>query len=200
MLPLNIYFKDYSKRDSSCVSKDYKSCPFCGGINKIYVYIDELKLKTRVCYLCSLIVNFDVQNFNKLILCHSKLSQCEIIKRTMDFYQVNNRVPKPIELDSNVKKINLSPIVYLELIKSNYVFENFVFFFTDLIEELIGSEIDVTVFDDNIKTKKKKLYDISFFDIKTYDFTDKEKDIISKQKIYIKPDIKKELEKYKITF
>jgi hypothetical protein len=200
MLPLNIYFKGNQLSNKSCVEKDYKSCPFCGGINKIYVYINELKIKTRVCYLCSLIVNFDIQNFNKLILCYSNLSQKEVIQKTMNYYQKNSQVPKPIEIDDKVEKIKLSPMIYLELIKSNYIFDNFVFFFSDLVEELIGSAFDVSVFDDDVKIKKKKFYDISFFDIKVHDFTDKEKDIIGKQKKYINHNIKEEIQKYKILF
>jgi hypothetical protein len=170
ILPLKIYIKN----SNYCETKCYDFCPFCGGLDIVYVNIPELKLKTRVCLLCNLLVNFDIKKLNKLILCYSKLPQSEIVKRTMCHYLTHGQIPKPFDIDNLVEKINLSPIIYLQLI--NYNLTNFVFFFSDLVNDMLGN--DVSIFEDKIPFRSK--YDLSFFEIPIHKITDNEQKILNK--------------------
>jgi hypothetical protein len=109
------------------------------------------------------------REYTSLILCYSELKQNEIIKMVCDHFRKTGKLLKPIEIDREIKHVNI-PIGLCDKYKQ----KNFVFCFTDLVIPLMHTKEDVNLFDDDDRIIQQTNYDLSYFDIPKYniDMTD----------------------------
>lgn len=148
-----------------------KKCYFCESkINLQLTYHDDKIINS--CPLCHIVVNYCKEYIYHSILCHTKLSQLEIIKKTWEFYNSKGYVPKPTEIDPNTKIIKIPTFIFANFRDKKY-FQNFCVFFTNKIENMLTDDID----DIFTPSKDKKIMDIlDYFDIPEYIFTDEERE------------------------
>ena len=154
--------------------KSSSSCYFCEtSMCSSNTYIHLKKLKVKTCSLCHTVSNFNKYYINHVMLCHSDLSQLNIIKLTHDYYKKHHKIPSPSEIDKSAKYVKIDCLTYAQFydqlnFPTKNQFEQFVFFFT--------SEIKLSVPKNLFKqsTKNDKPYDISFFDLPIYKLSDAE--------------------------
>lgn len=150
------------------------SCYFCGMsacISKVYIHSKKIIVNT--CTLCDTISNFNKQYNNCTMLCHSKMSQLDIIKLTHEYYKKFHKIPKPNEIDDTVTMIKLDCLTYAQFYDqldstTQEQFKQFVFFFTSEMQ-VSGTK---NLFKQNIK--KDIPYDMSFFNLPIYNLSDTE--------------------------
>jgi len=110
---------DRWKNEKSKIIAKYKQCVFCGGhYDTYYVYPNFHKIKQLVtyCVICYHITHLNIAPTEQLKLFYSKMDQAEIIKKTVIFYENNEAIPKPYEIDPDVKKINISSFEYANVL------------------------------------------------------------------------------------
>ena len=98
------------------------------------MYSTNISGKNKECCKMCYIVNNINNNINQILLCHSTLSQSEIVKKTVEFIKLFRRHPKIKEIDKNAKNINLS-IIELIFLLNNIdskppFFDNYKIFFS----------------------------------------------------------------------
>ena len=144
----------------------------CNSCNLTYNYVVD-----NLCIMCQSITEPTHQHTYSYIVCHSNISQIDIIKRTRDFVCKHNRVPLPNEIDTLVKIIKTNPYEFVKISKLTDYFKNFKIFFTDDLNiKLIKT---FRIFDKIIKNKK------DFELISTYSFNcDELNEISVYKKIY----------------
>lgn len=100
---------DWSKKRNDALIANKYCCSYCGGKYLKYligVYVnDSVQILCRACYLIN---NINMGFNNEIILCYSKLSQLDIVKKTVNHIIDTDEIPTPTEIDKNSKMINLS--------------------------------------------------------------------------------------------
>lgn len=185
--------------------EDLEYCPFCGvKLNSSYtVYLKKEKIKTTSCYMCKIINNNSKSYIQELIVCKTKLSQLDIIRKTFEFYKNNNRIPYITEIDENAKLVPINAFVFAQIIKKkkyNKKLKGLCLFFTgNIIESLLRNK-SYSMFGGSRPQILK--YDSDFFDIEKYELTKKEQKIINKynkkiekEKKYTLNNIRKNIDK-----
>ncbi len=153
-------------------------CYFCGISTCLSnVYIHSKKLIVNACSLCHTISNFNKFYINCVTLCHSKLSQLDVIKLTHDYYKKHHKIPTPHEIDKTTTIIKLDCLTYAQFYDQldptiQEQFKHFIFFFTSEMQ-VSGTK---NLFKQNIRNDIP--YDISFFTLPTYKLSDTEKLLI----------------------
>jgi len=150
------------------------SCYFCGMSACVSgVHIHSKKIIVNTCTLCCTISKFNKLYINWVMLCHSNLSQLDIIKLTHEYYKKHHRIPKPNEIDDTAIMIKLDCLTYAQFYDQldptvQEQFKQFVFFFTSEMQ-VSGTK---NLFKQNVR--KDIPYDMSFFDLPTYKLSDTE--------------------------
>ncbi|CAH6421136.1 Hypothetical protein KVN_LOCUS153 [uncultured virus] len=138
------------------------TCQYCGGNYKKFLMcipntknfdkIDDIANYEITCRLCYIINHINYGFGDETIICQSNFTQKEIVRRTVDFFIQNERIPNPIELDLNVK-INPLSVMELSNILIKYSFEsipnemkNYKLFFT--------SNLDISFLNANLISQK----------------------------------------------
>lgn len=70
------------------------------------------------CIFCNIINKNKKQDMMNIIICKSKILQKDIIKKTYEYFHKNDIIPKPTDIDSNVKLIRVNPYIFREFINS----------------------------------------------------------------------------------
>lgn len=163
------------------IKKNNVKCLFCETKKNLLntYYKQEI---INCCPLCNIIINFNKTYTFYAVLCHSKMSQLDIIKTTKKLYEENNIIPLPKEIDANAKYIKLPLYLFAQFENKEYL-KNYRVFFTCKAGDIITEEID-DVFDD--KPKKKIKRDICEYVGEPYVFTEKEIKKINKELYKIK--------------
>ena len=90
------------------------------------------------CVFCNIINKNKKQDIMNIIICQSKLSQQDIIQKTYEYFHKNDRIPKPIDLDSNIKIIEVNPYIFREFIDKKIINsklnQKYKIFFTNCID------------------------------------------------------------------
>jgi hypothetical protein len=147
-----------------------KKCHFCESkINLQATYYDNKIISA--CFLCHIVVNYEKEYMYHSLLCNTKLTQLEIIKKTWGFFAKNNYIPKPNELDPDAKIIKLPPYIFANF-ADKPKFSNYCIFFTNKVEDMLIDETD-DVFGNNKKRVKTDILD--YFNIQEYIMSDEEK-------------------------
>ena len=184
-LDTDIDFDDYQFEDNG------NSCYLCGCSNNViydtFIYKKSIRVKT--CNFCNIITNFKRCHIGKVVLCHSLLSQKDIVIKTTKFVQTNNTIPFPTELDPNVQLINMSCFEFALMLSMNLKtekkedFTKFVFFLTQENTNILKHK-EKNMF--SSKPKKESVpYNIDCFDLPVYVFTKSELNAIEYMRLYI---------------
>jgi hypothetical protein len=151
-----------------CQKKKSKECHYCQSqINLSDAIIDNNKTIISACFMCRAVVNYKKEYAFMGVLCHTELSQLEIIKATWKFVKTNGYVPLPTEIDPNAKLVSLSVLMFAKFEKKKK-FPYYCLFFTNNILNMITDEID------NIFNSKDKNI-LNYFNIPKYNMTEDEK-------------------------
>src|SRR5690606_2473607 len=90
--------------------KNQSRCYFCGGFYPKYMICfksDKDKLDTA-CRLCHIVTHLNHNYQNEIVLCYSKMSQLDIVRKTVDKTVELGTVPSILEVDPKAKLIDLS--------------------------------------------------------------------------------------------
>lgn len=132
-------------------------CRYCGAYYQKYMIaislandddhkfsLGNIEICCRACYL---ITHINYGFNDEMILCRSKLSQLDIVKKTIDYVILNRNIPDIKMIDSNAQK---SPITLLELsyILSIHDFKNIPKSFRDL-KIFFTPSFDITFIQNN---------------------------------------------------
>lgn len=117
-------------------------CMYCGYSYEKYMYcihldhdknnnsLDNLQL---CCKLCNIVTH--VNTSECVLVCMSDLTQVDIVKLTSDYISSNGHVPDPVDIDSTVKKLDLSIVEYSVLLQHNVSWlSQFKIFFNDNLD------------------------------------------------------------------
>jgi hypothetical protein len=177
---------------------DNKSCSICKlsfcnndnvNIYKQYTAsVSEIKKKCKLCYLCYIIINFKKYHISNVVLDKSKLSQIDINKKTIEYFNEHNYIPLPTNIDKKVKLIKLQSYEFAHILEnSNYdaIFDDYKIFFTNNVSK--GIKIYkrpvknlFTTKSESVDEIEDNLTTIDYFNIPVYKFTDEENHIILK--------------------
>lgn len=157
-------------------NKQNNKCYFCDvKINLQPTYYNNEIISC--CFLCHITNNFDKEYVYHAFLCHSKLSQLDIIKKTWAFYKKNGYVPLSKEIDKNAKIIR-TPLYLYSQFKNKNDFPDFKLFFTNKVQDMLLEETD-DVFDTVANIKKYNVSD--YIEQDEYTLLNEEKNSINKQ-------------------
>jgi hypothetical protein len=171
--------------------KNDKTCQFCScSCDNLYtIHIRSIDVLTKGCYFCNLIMNFKQSDVFKLFIVKTEIPQHEINKITMNNYEKTGTILHPLEIDKNIKRVNISIIKFINTYNENFF--DFKFLMTqNSCESIQFTSKDINVF---LKSKpipkpkpkpdQKKInpYDLSFFNLENYKLSKKDMIFIKKQ-------------------
>ncbi len=87
--------------------------------------------QNKLCEFCDIIINLNKSHTYKYVICYSKISQEDIIKKTYEYFIKNNTIPLPKEIDPDSVIINVNPYLF----KTNIKNSNYKIFFTNCIDK-----------------------------------------------------------------
>ena len=150
---------DYNKQKKILLKKFNSRCNSCDIKYDKYMYVYDKKLLCKACYMIN---NHNILTYNQFNIYYSKLSQKEIINKTVDFIKEFNKIPDPKVIDNNILDVELSIIEYFNILKS------------DSKNKLL----------DNLKLFFNKDFDFSFVDSNSFSFIDDNNDEFQKLNLY----------------
>lgn len=127
---VNISNSSNSSNSSYEMIKSVANCSNCSTKMKVlYSYTDY---NFKLCELCNIVFKYDAFSIHKGILCHTMLTQDQIIELTHKFLKSNKRIPRINEIDPGAKIVDRNFVDVLDLIRSNDFME-IKLFFSDMI-------------------------------------------------------------------
>lgn len=126
-------YSSTQRREQSIFLKTNRhvSCVYCGCNYKkspSWTYInDELM---PCCMLCHILTNFIPQYSKQIHICTSKLSQIEIITRTVNYIIKNRHIPNILDIDECAKTVKLRPVKFFNNLV-DYEHDNYKIFFSE---------------------------------------------------------------------
>lgn len=127
------------------------TCCYCGGRYKKYLIKNVINLKTDdvdvCCRLCFLLTNLNGGYHREMDIYYSHLPQLDIVRKTINHIIKNNIVPSPLDIDSKVKKTNLSVLEFINIVngyqKAPFELRNYkIFFNPDLTTDFITTNFN----------------------------------------------------------
>lgn len=139
---------DWTKLRTQALNKHANTCRYCGGTYTKYLlcfHVDSdpynnksanLEIACRLCYIVSHI-NFG--HIDDVIVCHSSMTQMEIVRQTVNYIISNNKPPRPQDIDKKATKIPMSIMELNAIMLSNNnsmpdELSNYKIFFTDTVD------------------------------------------------------------------
>jgi hypothetical protein len=121
----------------------------------------------KLCVFCNIIIDTKKSDIYNFIICKSDLDQNDIINKTYEFFNKNDKIPIPYEIDPNAELIKVNPYLF----KMNIISNKYKIFFTNCInrnliktkrfpQKYIIEKLDINKFCTGIELKKidKKTY------------------------------------------
>lgn len=176
----NVDYDDYIHEHS-------ETCPFCkANIQYRIPTLDyDSNKRYNACLLCNTLLNLQKSNSANIILCYSKLTQRDIIKKTIKKYYELCRMPIPNEVDPKVKYIQYLPYAFVRAYESmsdeqKTLFRRFKFFFTDKINMgYMGFPTEIKIRADKYRsTYPEKFYE-QLFKIPIYKMSHLKRNLIT---------------------
>jgi hypothetical protein len=156
--------------------EERERCHFCKS--KINIQPTFYNNKTiSCCFLCHITINFQKEYTYHVVLCETKMSQLDIIKKTWESYNKKGYVPLPTKIDTEAKIIKIP--VYLFAQFDNKQIENYGIFFTNKVQNMMINDTD-DVFGTFENIEKYKVG--NYFNIEEYEISDEEKNKINEEK------------------
>jgi hypothetical protein len=162
---------DYTKQKKILFKKFNGRCNNCDIKYEKYMYVFNKKLLCKACYMIN---KHNLLTYNQFNIYYSKLSQKEIINRTIDFIKEFNKIPDPKIIDNDVLDVELSIIEYFNILNSglkNELLNNLKLFFNKNFDFSFVDNNLFSFIDDN---------DGEFQKLKLYKFTDKDNQFLNK--------------------
>ena len=104
---MNTYGK-INNRETYLKSANYK-CEYCGGKYTKYLTVvtinEVIRVQCRFCFVLMHINSFFIKEF---VLASSKLSQRDIVRKTVEYISKKNSIPYPHEIDQTAKIVKIS--------------------------------------------------------------------------------------------
>jgi len=158
-MKLTLYRK-VEENYEECLDDETPKCSSCDSLcNKKYkTYLYNTKKIIHTCRYCNIALNFKKEYLIYVILVKTDLSQLDIIKKTNKYFDKNKTIIMPLDLDKNMKRININ--IYRYLLNGN---KEYSIVFTHRVFE----DNDCLVGGKNIfgKAKKIRKYDLSYYDM-----------------------------------
>ena len=106
----------------------------CDNCNLKYASINNNK-----CVFCNIVTHTKKSDIYNFIICRSDLSQNEIINKTYEFFNKNDKIPEPSDIDIHVTIIKTNPYLFIKNMISNLFIKNIItseykIFFTNCID------------------------------------------------------------------
>jgi hypothetical protein len=95
------------------------TCRTCGGVYKTYLmlsYVLKDDCYDMYCNACHIITHLNIGLPKGIDVYSSKLSQLDIIKKTVDYIVENNRMPKLQDIDPKIEDSPISLFEYVNLL------------------------------------------------------------------------------------
>ena len=133
----NLYYKPkVANLDRNKILKKVNyTCRTCGGTYKTYLiltYVLKENCFDMYCNACHIITHLNTGLSNGIDIYYSKLSQLDIIKKTIDYIIINQKSPDPKLIDPLIKESPLSLFEYINLLDNiNDEFSDYKIFFTE---------------------------------------------------------------------
>jgi hypothetical protein len=157
-----------------------QKCFFCNSEYNAYLSVYNNNA-INTCFLCHCVINYN-KDYNLFgFIAKSKMTQNEIIISTWDYYNKNNSIPLPQEIDKNCQRIEISTYLFSKFTNKNN-FENYRLFFTSKVENVMKDNFDLIF---NPATGKQVKF-LNYFDIPIYKFSEEEIKNINIQILKIK--------------
>jgi hypothetical protein len=160
---MNKYLKlglvqDVNKEEFEFVEETEK-CPTCNFKcnNKYETYLYDSKKIIMTCFFCHVVINFEKKYINCVVPVETNMSQKDIIYKTNEYYDENDTIIMPLELDEDMKKIKIN--IYKCLLDNK--FNEYSVIITNRIINHLGNKINMF----NIVKKKQNNYDISYWNL-----------------------------------
>jgi len=144
---------------SETIKKSQNYCSYCGGkYDKIMCTVYKYPKTSTACSLCFNIQHLTISNSYQFCILRSKLSQTDIVRKFVNYYEKNNDSPSIKQIDSNATQVPLSLTEYLKSpFKTNLkVFPN-QYFSTEYLEKDNAINLIIEEDDDNILSESDKL-------------------------------------------
>ncbi len=81
------------------------TCRYCGGRYIKYLRCTDNNI---CCYPCYIITHINYDFDEEVVICWSKMEQVDIVKKTVDGFINDGKIPEPYEIDKGAKRIKLS--------------------------------------------------------------------------------------------
>jgi len=134
----NLYFKpkvDDLDRNKILKKVNY-TCRTCGGTYKAYLiltYVLKDNCYDMYCGACHIITHLNIGLPKGIDLYCSKMSQLDIIKKTVDYIITNQQIPNPKHIDPLIEQSPISLFEYINILDniSNGEFADYKIFFNE---------------------------------------------------------------------
>jgi hypothetical protein len=113
----NITLIKWANLRTTVLKKYNYTCRYCNGKYMKYlqcIHLDNdshnnnLSNLDLCCHACYIITHINSVYNNEIQPCWSKLSQLDIVRKSVDFVVKNNKIPSVLDIDSDAKQIDLS--------------------------------------------------------------------------------------------
>jgi len=147
-----------------------KVCDHCNNECKTIYSVSEETKNVNICKFCSYVLIYKpINSFKNIILLKSDKNQIDIIKETINYYNINKKIPLPNEIDPNIERINYSSIDLCKLINKYptikehiknikiFIIDKNIFPKNILLKEIKNDNLDISIWDTIYKYKIYKL-------------------------------------------
>ena len=174
---------------SNTLKKYANSCRYCGGVYDKYLicfYLDDsnknLDVCCRMCHTVNRLNYRLLTNLDEIVLIHSKMSQLQIVRSTIDWVIKYNQIPSVPDIDPKAQKLNLSVSEMCSVLTAGgqHICKDFKLFFTYRLNTTFISSY-ITELDDHNKIVGK---DMSMFNDPADSFGGLEEDVDSRLQTY----------------
>lgn len=114
-----------------------QKCSNCHNPSRLLY--DYENLPHSICELCNTVFRYSSRTMKSGVICHTNLTQLEIIRKTYEFLKKNTRIPRISEVDSDARIVKYPFPDLLKALKSatrdqRKEFSDLKLFFTDMID------------------------------------------------------------------
>ena len=107
-----------NKSKEQILSEANYTCTYCSSIFTKYMYCVTATATDPIicCKACYMITHLNINNAHEIKLYWSQMDQYKIVQNTIDFVIENNRCPRPVEIDPNIMKLQLSLYEFVNIL------------------------------------------------------------------------------------
>ena len=120
----NPTFSNQWRNHRTCVlDKTKNTCRYCGGYYDKFLICINLNENNKMnvenydtcCKICYTIENLNYGFFKDIKFYYSRLDQLTIVRKTVNYFLVSGKLPRPEEIDPEIKKLDLGVLEIINL-------------------------------------------------------------------------------------